>query len=68
MLDAYKTVLAIGDIVAFCQPNYPTLRIGTVLRFTPQQVVIDTNKRNHRGRRVVIHRNSDQVAIVHAHL
>lgn len=38
MKDFFGNILAIGDEVAFCRPNYRGLTRGKIIAFTPKQV------------------------------
>ena len=39
--DAANRILKVGDKVAFVMPNYRTMRIGKILKFTPKMVTIE---------------------------
>lgn len=39
--DAAKRILRIGDTVAFVVPNYKTMAIGKIVKFTPKMVTIE---------------------------
>ncbi len=42
MKDIFKNELEIGDTVAFMEPGYTyTLQTGTIIKFTPQKLVIE---------------------------
>ena len=38
MWDIFGNELAVGDRVAFMEPQYRNLRIGTIVRMTPKKV------------------------------
>ena len=44
MKDFFEQELAIGDAVAFMEPNYRNMIIGKVLSFTHQSMVIEWKK------------------------
>ena len=39
--DAAKRILQVGDTVAFVVPNYRTMSIGKIIKFTPKMVTIE---------------------------
>jgi aspartate 1-decarboxylase len=44
--DAAKRILRVGDTVAFVVPNYRTMALGKIVKFTPKMVTIEYGKEN----------------------